>query len=166
MNSKNALVVIDIQNYFIDECTRPLLNKITTLIESRNFDFVLFSKFVNNSDSNFYKLLKWKECETSPGINIHPAMSKFVNKNNVFDKSTFSIFKSKIVDFFAEHNISKIYLCGVDIDACVLASAYDGFDLGYDIEILKDCSLSSSGLELEEPTIKIIEKNLEQLKVL
>ena len=60
---------------------------------------------------------------------------------------------------FAEHNVSKIYLCGVDIDACVLASAYDGFDLGYDIEVLKDYSLSISGIELEEPTIKIIEKN-------
>jgi nicotinamidase-related amidase len=65
------------------------------------------------------------------------------------------------VNFFAEYNVSKIYLCGVDIDACVLATAYDGFDLGYDIEVLKDYSLSSSGLELEEPTIKIIEKNLE-----
>ena len=63
------------------------------------------------------------------------------------------------MNFFAEHNVSKIYLCEVDIDACVLASAYDGFDLGYDIKVLKDYSLSSSGLELEEPTIKIIETN-------
>ena len=93
MNSKKALVVIGIQNYFIDECTKPLLNKITKLIESSNF--VLFSKFVNNSDSNFYKLLKWEECETSSGIDIHPAMAKFVKKDNIFDKSTFQYLSLK-----------------------------------------------------------------------
>jgi nicotinamidase-related amidase len=74
MNSKKALVVIDIQNYFIDECTKPLLNKITKLIESSNF--VLFSKFMNNSDSNFYKSLKWEKCETSSGIDIQLSLSK------------------------------------------------------------------------------------------
>ena len=141
-----------------------IARKILELIENNDFDFILFSKFVNDANSNFYKILKWEECEESPDIDIHPAMAKFVNKNNVFEKLTFSIFKSKMADFFIENNISKIYLCGTDIDACVLSSAYEGFDLGYDIEILKDYSLSNFGSELKSSAIKIIEKNLEQLK--
>lgn len=43
-----------------------------------------------------------------------------------------------MLNFLKQKNINKIYLTGIDIDACVLASAFDGFDLGYDIEILQD----------------------------
>jgi nicotinamidase-related amidase len=103
----------------------------------------LLSKFVNNANSNFCRILKWEECEKSPGIDIHPAVNKFTNENNIL----------------------KIYLCGADIDAYVLSSVYEGFDLGYDIEILKDFSLSSFGPELYCLAIKIIKKNLEQLKI-
>ncbi|AJI50687.1 isochorismatase family protein [Francisella tularensis subsp. holarctica] len=47
-----------------------------------------------------------------------------------------------MLNFLKQKNINKIYLTGIDIDACVLASAFYGFDLGYDIEILQDFCLS------------------------
>ena len=165
MNTKNALVVIDIQNFFVNEYTHSLPKKISELIENSDFDYILFSKFVNSPDSNFYKILKWHECEESPDIDIHPAMLKYTNESNVFEKTSFSVFKSKMADFFVDNNISKISFCGADIDACVLSSAYEAFDLGYDVEILKDYSLSNFGPKLDSSAIKIIEKNLEQLKV-
>lgn len=61
-----------------------------------------------------------------------------------------------------ENNITKLFLCGLDTDGCILASAYEGFDLNYDIEILRDLCLSHSGNELNNSALDIIEKNLQK----
>lgn len=161
--TKDALIVIDVQNYFVNDNTRILPQKIAKFIENNKFDFVLFTKFINKEDSNFFKKLNWKKCTDSPDTDIHSALVKFVDKNNVFEKSTYSIFKcEKLAKFLKNNKITKLFLCGIDTDACILASAYEGFDWGYDIEILKDLSLSHYGRELNNSALKIIEKNLQK----
>ncbi|MDE4940656.1 isochorismatase family protein, partial [Francisella tularensis subsp. holarctica] len=80
-------------------------------------------------------------CQNSPYIDIHSELLVFKNSKNVFEKNTYSIFKSTMLNFLKQNNINKIYLTGIDIDACVLASACDGFDFGYHIEILQDFGL-------------------------
>ncbi|MBI4440325.1 cysteine hydrolase [Candidatus Woesearchaeota archaeon] len=161
--AKNALIVIDVQNYFVNDNTKILPQKIAEFIDGSDFDFVLFAKFVNKEDSNLFKILDWRECTSSPYIDIHPTLSKFVNKNNVFEKSTYSIFKSKkFTKFLQNNNITKLFLCGIDTDACVLASAYDGFDIGYDIKILKDLCLSHYGEKLNNSALNIIETHLQK----
>lgn len=160
---KNALIVIDVQNYFVNKNTKILPQKIANFIENNKFDFVLFTKFVNKEDSNFFKIFDWKKCTDSPDIDIHSALVKFVDKNNAFEKSTYSIFKcEKLAKFLKKNKITKLFLCGIDTDACILASAYDGFDLGYYIEILKDLCLSHSGEKLNNSALNIIEKNLQK----
>jgi nicotinamidase-related amidase len=161
--TKNALIVIDIQNYFVNENTKFLPQKIAKFIENNKFDFVLFTKFVNKKDSNFFKKINWKKCMGPPDTDIHSALVKFVDKNNVFEKSSYSIFKcEKLVNFLQSNKITKLFLCGIDTDGCVLASAYDGFDLGYDIEILKDLCFSYSGENLHNAALSIIKENLEK----
>ena len=159
--NKNALIVIDVQNYFVNEHTKNIPSRIASFIQKNKFDFIVFTKFVNHKNSNFFKLLNWKKCLRSPDTDIHPILEKFVNKSNVFEKAYYSVFKSnKLVKFLKKNNINNIFLCGIDIDACVLASAFDGFDSGYKIHILKDLSLSHSGKKLDTAALKIIKKNL------
>lgn len=159
--SKNALIIIDVQNYFVNEHTKSIPEKIARFIDKNPFDFLLFTKFVNREGSNYFKLLNWEKCLGSPDTDIHPALEKFVSDSNLFEKASYSIFKSKgFSDFLKRNNISKLYLCGIDIDACVLASAFDAFDLGYDVEVLTDLSLSHSGKRLDNAALEIIKKNL------
>jgi len=160
---RNVLIVIDVQNFFVNENTKILPQKIAEFIENNKFDFVLFTKFVNKEDSNFFKKLNWKKCTSSPDTDIHSSLVKFVNKNNVFEKLTYSIFKSeKLAKFLKNNKVSKLFLCGIDTDGCVLASAYDGFDLGYNIEVLKDLCFSHYGDKLNNFALSIIEKNLQK----
>ncbi|MEK9176538.1 MAG: isochorismatase family cysteine hydrolase [Patescibacteria group bacterium] len=160
---KTALVVIDVQKYFVNENTQDLPSRIRDYINKNNFDFIIFSKEVNNKNSNFFKLLNWKKMFSSPDTDIHPTLSKFANSDNTFEKSTYSIFKAKgFLNFLKKHNISRLYFCGIDIDACVLASAFDAFDFGYEIKVLKDLSKSHSGKDLDEAALKIINKNLDK----
>ena len=159
--SKNALIVIDVQNYFVNEHTKSIPEKIAQFIGKNKFDFLLFTKFVNREGSNYFKLLNWKKCLGSPDTDIHPALEKFVNESNLFEKASYSIFKSnEFANFIKRNQITKLWLCGIDIDACVLASAFDAFDLNYEVEVLTDLSLSHSGERLDNTALEIIKKNL------
>lgn len=63
-------MVIDIQNYFVNEKTKELPKQIAEYIDQNNFDFVLFTQFINQKDSNFIKLLNWEKCFSAQDIEI------------------------------------------------------------------------------------------------
>ena len=82
-------------------------------------------------------------------------------KNHIFEKNTYSIFKSKeFVDFLSQNKISKLFFCGLDLDACILASAFEAFDLELDFEILYDLSSSSTKIDIDNSAKQIINRNL------
>jgi len=159
---KNALIVIDVQKFFAVEKAKDIPLKVAEHIEQSKYDYVLFTKFRNDPNSNFHKLLNWKLATKSPEIDIHPILVPFVNNENLFEKTTYSAFKSKeFVNFLRTKKIDEIYLCGINLDGCVLATAYEAFDLGFKVEILEElCSVSSSKKEYEDSAKVIIRRNL------
>jgi nicotinamidase-related amidase len=64
------------------------------------------------------------------------------------------------VDFLSQNKISKLFFCGLDLDACVLASAFEAFDLGFDFEIFYDLSGSSAKTDIDNSAKQIIKHNL------
>ncbi len=127
---KTALIVIDVQNYFVSEDLKDLPSKIAKHIKETPYDFVIFTQFVNSENWYFYKH-GWRACLTSPDIDIHADIRASIKGNNIFQKTAYSAFKAKgFEEFLKENNITKLSLCGIDTDACVLASAYEAFDLG------------------------------------
>ena len=161
---KTALIVVDIQKYFIKGQTKHLPKKIKDYIIENKFDFIAFTKFINNKKSNFAKSLGWYRCRGSPDTDIPRQLLKFARPSNVFEKSTFSAFKNKkLVNTLRQRRIKRLYICGTDSDACVLASAFDAFDLGFEIIVLKDLCASCNGNRYHEYGKQIIERNLESL---
>ena len=159
--SRTALIILDLQNCFITDKTKSLPQKIKKHIETQKYDFIIFSKFINSESSNFVKKLNWNKCKNSPETDIAPELSEIALKNHIFEKGTYSIFKSKqFVDFLSQNKISKLYFCGLDLDACILASAFEAFDLGLDFEILYDLSGSSAKIDIDDSAKQIIKRNL------
>ena len=168
--NKSALIVIDVQNYFLNSSTRHLPEKIAKFISKNKneFDFILFTKFVNSKKSNFRRFFNWRKCHSSPDTDIAAVLSKFVNKNkkNVFVKNTFSAFKSKkLIAFLKNKKINTVHLCGTDSDACVLASAFDAFDLGFSAHVIKELCASCNGDSYDKLGKAVIERNLEKRPV-
>lgn len=160
---KTAVVIIDVQNYFINEETIELPSKIAHFIQNNKFDYILFTRFVNSEKSNYIKLLNWRKCFSPPDIDIHPAFERFITSDNVFSKSSYSVFKATgFTNFLTKNNIKELFLCGIDTDSCVLASAYDAFDLGYNVRVLEDLCLSHSGDDFHSSAIKIINKSIQK----
>ena len=160
---KKALIVIDVQNYLINERTKHLPKKIAEFITKSDFDVVIFTKFVNKETSSFARFLGYRKAMNPPDIDIHKDLVEFISDRNVFDKSTYSAFQvDKFREFLEKNDIRELYFCGMDTDACILASAFSAFDFGYIPHVLKELSLSHSGEEMDSSAIKIIEHNLEK----
>ena len=99
---------------------------------------------------------------TSPDTDICDNLFQFVQKNTIFQKDTYSAFKSKqFRDYLKKNSITELTLCGFDTDACILATAYEGFDLGYTIHILNELTASHSGEDYRKFGLGIINKNLQ-----
>lgn len=159
---KKALIIIDVQNYFVNELTKSIPEKIAKHMNKADYDFIVFTKFINKKGSNFFKLLNWTKMLSGNETEIHNSLIKFSDKKNIFTKTSYSIFKAKgLSEYFKKNKISSLYLCGIDTEACVLASAFEAFDLGFDVKIIKELCSSHSGNSLHNSAFRIIEKCIE-----
>ncbi len=160
---KKAILVIDVQNYFINSQTKDLPKKICQYVEKnqKKFDLIIFTHFVNDDKSSVYRLLGWKECSTSPGVDIAQELQPVLKYGRVFPKSIYSVLKiTKVKNLLKKYGIEELYICGIDTDCCVLATAYDGFDQGYRIHLLEDLCMASSGINLHHAALSIFKRNL------
>ena len=149
------LLVIDVQNDFINDNTVMVKDKIDKLIESNEYNNVVFTKFINNKNSIWYNKLNYEGCLLEAGQRIA------VNTRNypVFDKYTYSALSIELKDYIEDNNIKSIYLCGFDTDACIYKTALDLFDNNYNVYVLKNYTMSHKGEELH----KVFIDNLKRL---
>ena len=162
--NKNAVIIIDVQNGFVRGRTKLLPNKIKTYLEKNKFDYILFTKFINDRGSNFFKLLHWKKMLLGSETEICEELSDYVKKDNVFIKNNYSIFKiKKLTHYLRKNKIKSLYLCGVDLEACVLASAFEAFDRGYNVKVVSELSASNSGKYFHDAALKIIKRCINKI---
>ena len=153
------LLVIDVQNDFINEHTKNILTEIKELVDSNKYDLTAFTRFINDENSIWYKKLNYKGCMTKEG----QAIAINTKNNKVFDKNIYTAVNDELKKYIQKNNISKIYLCGFDTDACVQKTAIDLFEQNYDVYVLKDYCMSHLGKETHNFYInnlaRLIEKN-------
>ncbi|MEL6804250.1 MAG: isochorismatase family cysteine hydrolase [Bacteroidota bacterium] len=163
----NALIVIDVQNYFVHERAASLPAKIASHIQYGEYDHVLFTAFHNQTESNFHRILNFTDVMKSPAVDIHETLSEYVAAERLFVKDTYSAMKVPALSTYLEtHAVDTIYLCGINIDGCVLATAFEAFDLGYDITVLENlCSVASVRNDYMDAAKLIIYRNLSRDRV-
>ncbi len=161
-----VLIVIDVQNHFAVEKAADLPQKIAEYVKKSNYEQVVFTKFRNVPDSNFHKILHYTRVMSPPETDIHPALSKLADQHTTFEKITYSAFKGPgFKEFLDKAQATELDICGINIDGCVLATAYEAFDLGYKVKILEDLSSVASFRDDYEVSAKIIiTRNLKRKK--
>jgi nicotinamidase-related amidase len=158
---KTALIVIDVQNSFINEQTQDIPAKIAEHIQQQSYDLIVFSKFVNKPGSNFERILQWKKSYGSPETDLAGELQELAKAHTVIEKPTYSALKSeKLRKLLKGEGIDKLYLCGLDTDACVLATAFDAFDLEYDFEVLAELTDNMKEDRFRNAALVIMNKNL------
>ena len=149
------LLVIDVQLDFINENTKPILNEIIELIDSKKYNKIAFTRFINDKNSIWYKKLNYKGCMT----NKDPKIVLNTKNYKIFDKKIYSAVNEEFEKWIKDNNVDEIYLCGFDTDACIQKTALDLFEKNYNVFVLKDYCMSHSGKELHD----IIINNLKRL---
>lgn len=151
---KTALIVVDIQKFFLVTAPDDLVPNIAQHIKEAAYDCVAFVTFQNTSNSNFVRSISWPKCST-PEDTVLPTEFEFaVTADNVFRRDKYSGFSGTgLHEFLQKSYIEKVVLCGVDTEACVLATAFSAFDNGYMIDVNFDLTYSGGDLEGEAQAI-------------
>ena len=155
------LLIIDMQKAFINPNTEYLIEKISNLINTNQYNYIVFTRFINTNDSIYVSDLNYYGC-------IGEDKELFIKPDNhkIIDKKVYSSLNSELKKYIIENNIDKIYLCGINTDCCVLKTAFDLFENEYDFYILKDYCASTNGTEKHNNALEILKRNIGNKRII
>jgi nicotinamidase-related amidase len=147
---KPVLVVVDVQNGFITEHSKPVVPVIVDLVrrwQAARGD-VVFSRYLNYAGSPFERLIGWTKMADSPETDFVGELAPYVGPHTpVVDKHIYTLFTPEGTHLVDERGWTDLYLCGIDTDSCVLKTAVDAFERDLTPWILKDACASHAGAE-------------------
>ena len=154
------LLVVDVQNGFLNDYTRHIPARIVRLIERDKPDPILFTKFVNEAEGPYHVFLDWHACQLPPETDIASELASHVHDDLTFTKPGFAGISDELKSYLADQRIDRISIAGIDTDMCVLKVGMDIFDLGIEPFILVDCCASTSGLQAHFAGLAVLARNI------
>lgn len=154
------LLIVDMQNGFINDFTRHLAPRVITLIKSGRYDPILFTRFINEPDSPFHRYVGWHACAEEPETLIIPELAGYAEPDRVFTKPGLVGMPDELRAFLEARGDEEVVLVGVDTDMCVLKLAMDIFDLGIRPVVLVDCCASTAGLQSHLAGLAVLARNI------
>jgi len=179
---KGILLAVDLQNGFLitPEC-EAVVSKVVN--NASKFYQVWATRFFNRNP-NFSRQLNWNEMVSGQEIELSKILIPVVSKT--FEKPSYSpisptllqvniiscflfshahasssfVMSSALLQALENNAITTVAVCGVDTDACVMATALGLFDAGFETFVVSDGCASSGGREYHEVAIKILKRNI------
>jgi len=157
---RKALIIIDYTYDFVAPdgkltCGEPgqaIEGKIVSLIEDfiKNGDEVIFANDLHYEGDTYHpetKLFPPHNIYHTSGSELYGEVKKIYEKYKAqcisLDKTRYSVFAGTNLDILlTERKISEIHLVGVCTDICVLHTAVDAYNFGYDITVYSDAVAS------------------------
>jgi nicotinamidase-related amidase len=155
-SSDILLVVIDMQNGFLGSRTRHIIPNVVRVVEEfqkRNLP-IIFTRFHNEPDSPYERLIGWTRLRYSPEIDLTPELEPFANL--IIDKNIYSAFIPEFEELLAGEGWTKIILCGVATDSCVLKTAADAFERGLIPIVVEDACSSHGGEDVHKAGLLLL----------
>lgn len=154
------LLVVDVQTGFINDFTHHISQRIARLIEQNIYAPILFTRFINSSDSPYTRLLQWNGCHAEPETDLSADLAPYVQPQFVFSKPGLCGMPGELADYLSEHQIQQVAVVGIDTDMCVLKIAMDLFDQGIEPIVLTDCCASTAGLQAHLAGLAVLSRNI------
>ena len=151
-----VLLIVDVQRAFVNRHTRH----IPAIVESlqTQYSHVFASRFINRAGSPWRRWMDWNGCSAgTPEANL---AFDAAPRTAVFEKTGYSAAGRTLLKDLAEIGEQEIAVCGMDTDACVLATALDLFSAGVRPVVLTHACSSSGGPELHRAGLRLLERSL------
>lgn len=140
---ESALLVLDMQKYFIDETShafvpgaKAVVKNINKLVAyySRKKCTVVFTRHINNESDAGLMGKWWKELITVDNPLVEITEKLDTTKGIIINKSQYDAFyKTELKKLLTERNIKQIVITGVMTHLCCETTARSGFVNGFDV---------------------------------
>ncbi|MDP9365314.1 MAG: cysteine hydrolase [Chloroflexota bacterium] len=155
-----ALLVVDVQNGFVNPFTAHVPGRIRRLVEGGGHDPVLFTRFVNAPGGPYRRFLDWHACAESPETDLAPELAPLAAPGRVFEKPGYTGIPDDLAARLRDLDVDEVTVVGIDTDMCVLKVAMDVFDLGIRPVVLVDCCASTAGLQAHLAGLAVLARNI------
>ena len=155
-----ALLVVDVQNCFVDRYTAHVPGRIRRLIERGEHDPILFTRFVNAAGGPYRRFLDWHACAEPPETDLAPEVAPLAAPDRVFSKAGYTGIPDELGARLRDLAPESVTVVGIDTDMCVLKVAMDVFDLGIMPIVLVDCCASTAGLQADLAGLAVLARNI------
>lgn len=156
---KRALFVIDVQPPSVNERTKYIVPNIQRLIKAFNYNAYFEAIFHAEKGSIWEKQHKWVFPKNG-GFCTVPEIANLLTERSAIrvKKTTKSIFKGNqdVCVLLSRAEVEEIHLVGIDTYDCVLASAYESFDLGFFTYIIEECCQVASSEDRHRDALSIL----------
>ncbi len=152
-----AVIVVDLQKGLKNSFNEHIFNEeINDYIKNEEFDMVVYTRYFNHEDSAHYKFLNYKKMLEADDIEIAVEM---LPDCYVFPKDGYGL-QTEQIKFLKEKGVEEVVLCGTDVDACVLAIAFNLFDAGIKVKFKWNlCATHNSDVAAKLNSKLLLERN-------
>lgn len=164
---KKALVIVDMQEGFLNSNTEKLIPKMLKFIDrhKKSFELIIATQYVNHTKTPCYVFEGWKDC--MKGTKDTNIVADIMDRTDcVLEKDVYSCWSSDLVDIIQEHKVDKVYFVGVNTGCCVLHSAFDAYNNLQDCAVIEDLCGSTSGDESHRAAIRVLKECITKQRII
>ena len=156
---KKALILVDVQPGFLNQRNKYIIQNIKDLINNISYDCYIESIFHAEKGSLWQKQTGWI-LPKDDTFHTVPELLDAVKDKDVLhvEKETKSVFKGNpdIQTELRKRHIEEVHIVGLDVNDCVLASAYEAFDLGFYTYVIEECSEASDSEDIKNTGFEVL----------
>ncbi|ALV39305.1 isochorismatase family cysteine hydrolase [Streptomyces sp. CdTB01] len=158
-----ALLVVDVQQGFVNRHSRGVLPAIVQLIESWRAAGapVVLTRFHNKQGSPYETITGWTRLRSPEEQALATELAPFAaDATAIIDKDQASVFTPEGAQLIRAAGWTDLVLCGIDTDACVYDSARDAYHYGYRPWIVTDACASTGGAQYHDAALLMAARNI------
>jgi nicotinamidase-related amidase len=153
----DCLLIVDVQKGFISKETNHILPMLVDLCKSDLFKHIFLTKFKNELQGPYKRILNWNKLLTSSERKIYFPLPKYAEK--IFEKTVYTSVNECLIRVLKENKIGTVFIAGIDTDCCVLTTAVDLFQNNF-LPVILSKYCASNGGPLSHTSALIVLKRL------
>ena len=157
-NRKKALILVDVQPDFVYKRKTNTVRNIQDLLKSVKYEAYVECIFHAEKGSLWDKETGWTLPKNKKFHTVGDILKLLPEDTIHIEKTTKSAFKGNknIEIFLKKKGIKEVHIVGFDTNDCVLATAYESFDLGFFTYVIEECVQSSSSNKINEHALNLL----------
>jgi len=150
----DCLFIVDVQRGFLNRSTAHVPARVAALQDE--YENILVTRFVNPPGSMHRRLIGWERFAPDS----EDTALAFVPRRGVrsVEKSTYTCLVPEVESWLRAIGSSRVFLCGIATDNCVLKTAVDLFERDIEPLVLVDACGSHGGPECHEAGLMLLRR--------